>query len=119
MEDVKNSVVADRIACIPQPSAEESKFEACTHVQMEVDIPSCIIFWDDRKSVEEARGSNLAAVVPDVEVGGGGSGTVKRPRSSGRAWGVLAHIDAGDGGGEGVGGRGEPPLKKKRRRNKI
>ena len=124
MEAVMNGTVAERTACTPQPSQEESKFEVCTHVEMDVDLEPTTDFGDVWKSTEEARVvgvspdvlGGVAPDVPEVKVGVAGAGTAKRPRSTRRTRGVQAHTDAGEGGGEGVGGRGGLPLKKRRRR---
>ena len=121
MEAVMNSTVAETTACTSQPSQEESQFEVCTHVEMDVDIEPTTVFGDGWTSADEAgvvgvspdATECVAPDVPKVEVGVSGARTGTRPRSTRRTRGVQAHTDAG----EGVGGRGRTPPKKKRKRN--
>ena len=91
MEDVRNTTAAERMACTPQPIEEESKYEACTHVQVDDDLPPCIIFWDDRKWGDEARGDDSLSEVPELGAVVAVAGTVKRPRLSARARVVAGH----------------------------
>ena len=116
METVMNSTVAGTTACTPQPSQEESQFEVCTHVEIDVDVEPTTVFGDGWTSADEAGVVGVSPDVPEVEVGVSGVGTGTRPRSTRRTRVVLPHTDAGEGCGEGVGGRGRTPPKKKRKR---